>query len=85
MNESFDRYYENSILVKDRKSSKEINLVKLKLYINAGLSSVKIANKLGVSYPTILSRTDKLIPEFSNLIRENGKKNKLRISKKLVS
>ncbi len=74
-------YYTGSVLTNKppiRNVANTISAAKMKLYINAGLSSVKIAKKLGVSYVTILRAVDKRIPEFSAQLRANGKKHQIR-------
>ena len=48
--------------------------------INNGLSSVKIAKELGVSYGTILNKVDKQIPVYSEALRENGRQNMIRMA-----
>ena len=78
MNESFDRYYEESILKTTHSYTKldSISHSKLKLLVNGGLSSVRIGKALGISYPSVLSLADKI--GYGEKLRENGRKSKIR-------
>lgn len=80
MSDYYGDYYGENIYTGNKQNNQEINInnTKLKLYINSGLSSVKIAKKFNCSYTHILKYVKNNLPEYRDLLKDNGRKNMIR-------
>lgn len=70
---SSEDYYDSLLTGNYPGRNVEIKREDLEKHIDAGLSSVKIAKKLGVSYTTVLRRVKAKFPDLEEQLKINGK------------
>jgi len=77
--------YYSSLLTGAKPNNTELRKDYIINYIENGLSSVKIAKKLNVSYITILRKVDKDLSKYSKQLRLNGKQHMIRKTSDTIS